>query len=376
MIRPFSPRSTLVATAMLLAGASLLACAPKTVPPQVAQAQAIAQSPAAAEAKELAPQILLEAEKHKAEAEFLLREGHTSESAAAAAQAIATYNYAFALTRVARAEERIVHAQAAKSEAESEQARIDQLAAQVAADADAYEMRARVHLDQEQIKDVKSLTPERAQMRRIAAKQLAAEARLLCLASEMLKSPVAELSDTTARLATLEARIAAGSSEKDIFVQAADLRASCLRLLTLTRRPVVKKAPESAAGDQLLTALTETNLFMSYRDDRGIVVNIGSPLDSEGNLSATTQKALQVLGGTAQAHREFPVLLVVHTALSGQETRAERMGELGRAALLEAGAPNVTVHSVGSAQPVVSTSLAGADSKNERIEVVFVSKGR
>src|SRR5690606_23884177 len=116
--------------------------------------------------------------------------------------------------------------------------------------------------------------------------------------------------------------------------------------------------------------------LFAYRDDRGIVVNLGSPLDKRGKLTESAQEALQILGGAEKAHREFPLLLVAHTAQISQTARAEEMIEAASGALKSAGASDVTSQVVLAAQPVVSPSISGASQKNERIEVVFVSPGR
>ncbi len=351
-------------------------CAPRTVPESVAQAQAISRSPAMVEAEQLAPQTYLTAEKLRAESEFLWKDGEPEEAEAAADQAIAAYNHAFALARVARAEQRTELAQKEKFAADAEQARLDQLTAQVAADADAYEMRARVHLDQEPVKDVAALSPERAKMRRIAAKQLVSEGRLLCVSAELLKNRTKRLDETKRQLSILEKRLQVGSQDDDVFPKSAALRDDCLKLLTETRRPEIERNPEAAGSDRLLSDLSKTGSLMVYRDDRGVVVHLGGPLDESGALRGDVVSALALLAGAAKAHPTFPLLVVVHTARSGQESLSARLGSLVKEALLREGAPALTLHEAQNAQPVVSTSVAGADSKNERIEVVFVAPAR
>jgi hypothetical protein len=231
-------------------------------------------------------------------------------------------------------------------------------------------------LDTEEVEDVDQLTAERAKARRLAARQLSAEARLLCIATHLIDKNAKGLDAAQKEVETLEKELGFGSVKADLYPRAAKVRSQCLEHLTKARRPAVKAAPESAASDQLLTALTETGKLFAFRDDRGIVVNLGSPLDREGKLSEEARAALKIVGGTAKAHPDFPLLVVAHTAKSGQKDHGERLAAAAKEALTEAGAPAVAVESVENAQPVVSSRVQGAEQKNERIEVVFVTPAR
>lgn len=358
--------------AFLLLGA----CSPAPLPPAVSQAEAVAESPATEESETYAPQALAAAEKLLAEAKWLHSEGRSEEAAAAAEEAIAAYSRAFALARAGRADERVESARKAQDEAAAKLAELDRLQAEVAADADAFEMRARVHLDTEEVADVDQLSADRARARQLAARQLSAEARLLCIATHLIQKDAKGLEATEKEIAQLERELGFGSVKVDLYPRAAKARAQCLEHLTKARRPAIKAAPESAQSDRLLVALTETGKLFAFRDDRGIVVNLGSPLDREGKLTEQAEEALRIVGGTAKAHPGFPLLVVAHTAKNGQKKHGEKLGEAAKEALLEAGAPTVRVESVENAQPVVSTRVRGADEKNERVEIVFVTPGR
>lgn len=356
----------------------LNACGAGPLPVPVSQAQAVSESKAAAQAKALAPQAFAEAEQLRAEAEFLHTEGRKSESSAAGEQSLAAYNEAFALSQMSEAEERLSRAQVEKDAAAQELKRLDLLQSQVEKDAEAFEMQARVVMDTEPVKDVDQPTAARIEARRLAAKHLAAEAGLLCLGAELLTRSTDSLKDTRAQLTTLDRELAVGSVKVDLFPRAADLRAACLQELTLARRPVAQKAPQSFESDALFTSISEAGKFMVYRDDRGVVINVGQPLapGSTTQLSDFAVEALTFLGATAKHYKNYPLLLVVHTKKRGEEKRAAALGELAQAALLSAGAPRCTVRSVDNAQPVVHASVQGGNEKNERLEVVFVTPGR
>lgn len=355
---------------------ALSGCAAGPLPAPVSQADAVSDSKAASEAKEHAPQAFAAAEKLLAEAKWLHDQGRDEEAAAAGEEAIAAYSYAFALARAAEAEERLERAKKDKSDAAQEVAELDRLQSEVSSDADAFEMRARVHLDTEQVKDVTELTPERAMARRLAARQLHSEAKLLCIATQLLDPKAKGLTDSQETLAKLAGELSVGSVKTDLYPRAASARAKCLEHLTQARRPAIKKAPESADSDRLLTALTETAKVFAFRDDRGIVVNLGNPLDAEGALTEAATQILEILGGTAKAHPNFPLLIVAHTAKSGQKERSDKMIQMATEGLKQAGAPAISAEAVENTQPVVSHQVRGANEKNERLEVVFVVPGR
>lgn len=340
------------------------------------QADAVSDSKAALEAKKYAPQAHANAEKLRAEAQFLQEDGRSEEAAVAADQAIAAYSEAFALVRIAKAEERLEASTATLVEAEREVAKLDMLQTQVAADADAFEMRARVHLDTEALKDVDTASPERLKARQIAARQLSAEAGLLCLAARLLDEKVEGIAETQAELAVLDKELVLGSVKKDLYPRATEARSECLRKLTLTRRAEIQNSPDSGVSDRLFKELTESGKVFAYRDDRGIVVNIASVLDEKGILTPSATETLNFLGATAKNHQKFPIMLITHTKKRGQEARAEEMSSKATKCLEESGAPSVAVQSVADAQPLVSPRVTGAAEKNERVEVVFVVSGR
>jgi hypothetical protein len=345
------------------------------MPEPVSQAQAVSHSKAATQAQEYAPQAFDAAERLKEEGEALHAQHRQSESEAAGAQALAAYNEAFALSQIAIAKERLKQAQLNQEEAHQRLSQLDALQTQVSKDAEGFELQVRVALDMEAVKDVDKLTPGRAEARRLAAKQLTAEAALLCLGAKLLRVQSDTLDAATSQVTVLEKELGVGSIKTDLYPRSADARASCLKELTLARRKVAEVAPQSAQSDMLLASLSSVGKYMVFRDDRGVVVNIGQPLSADA-LSPDAQRAMQVLGGTAKNYPDFPLLLVVHTKKSGEEKRAERLGQLAKEALLAAGAPAVHVKSVGSAQPVVLASQSQAAEKNERIEVIFVVPGR
>jgi|GEM_PF-695660 len=380
-VKKFAPRRPLQTGLLsLVLGFSfslgLTGCAAVPTPPPITQAEAVSNSRAAAEAKEYAPQAYAAAEKLRAEANWLNREGRRDEASVAGESAIAAYTHAFTLSRVAKADARLKNSQAEKKLAQAKVDELDRLQNQVAKEADAYELRARIHLDTEEVKDVKSLSPEHARARQKAARQLSAEAAILCLATRLLNKNAKDVPPLEKKLERLGVELSHGSVKQDLYPRAAELRSQCLGELSRARRPIIERAPESAASDRLLKELTETGKVFAYRDDRGIVINLGSPVDKKGELTKASLAVLKLLAGTAQTHPSFPLIVAAHTAKKGQKERSKKLGEATEAALLSFGAKSISLYSVENAQPVVSTRVRGAAERNERVEIIFVAPGR
>lgn len=354
----------------------LTACGRATLPEPISQAQAVSQSPSAQLAREYAPQAFAEAEKLRAEAEYLHSQGRKGEAGAAGEQALACYDEAFALAQLSQAEERLKKAQAEQAQAKAELMRLELIQAQVEKDAQAFEMQARVTLDTEAVKDTDQISSARLEARRLAAKQLAAEAALLCLGAKLLHGEEKTLATVEQDLNALSNELSVGSTKIDLFPRATELRSNCLREITLARRPLAQKAPQASGSDELLAAISATGHYMVYRDDRGVVVNLGEPLSAENELTQVTKDALTFLGGVAKKFPHYPLVVVTHTKQRGQQAKAQIMADLAQKILTSTGAPNVNQLSVDNAQPVVFPSIKGAAEKNERIEVVFVVPGR
>lgn len=375
MIRAFtlSPRGRAPLAALSLSF-SLLACAARPTPAPLSQADTVAVSPAVLETQELAPQAWAAAENLRQEARALHDEGKDEEAAIVAERATAAYERAVAVARHVRAQAR---SDRAKEELERARQAFDELEERqrvAQADADAYELRARVALDTEPVRDVDKLTPERALARQKAALSLASEARVLCLAAGLLD---ASARDKTAELQQdlngLARDLEVGSVKVDLYPRAVRARSGCLKTLTDIRRPRTRKAPEAGLADRLLTTLSETKRLFVFRDDRGVVVNLLAPLDAQGELGEEARELLEILGGVSRQNQDFPVVVVVHTAKAREEKSAEQAGKKVSAALEAAGARAVSVHVAGHAEPVVDPRVPGAATQNARVEIIFVT---
>jgi hypothetical protein len=355
---------------------ALSACARPAPPKSLADADAVSDSPAAIQSKELAPQATGVAAQLLEDAHALEKNGQVDEAGVLAEEAIAAYEEAFALARAARADARI---DSSKQALTAESVRLTELeAAQVraASEADAFELRARVALDKEPVVDVESMTPERARARRQAAIQLASEAHLLCVAAVLLGRKGEAVDRIQKDLGTLEHDLGVGSVEANVYPRATAARSACLTELTLTRRPRAQAAPEAAGSDQLLTDLAATNALFAFRDDRGVVVNLRAPTGRDGQLTEGARTVVELLARTSKQHSAYPLLVVGHSATAADAKTAEASAEAVSKALGEYGATVKAVEFVGPKQPVVDPRVSGAGGHNSRVEVIFVTVGR
>lgn len=356
----------------LLLGA-LGACSTRPLPPAVVEAQSVADSPAVQEASQVAPQAYALAEQLRSLAEQLHQDGKTEEAELVAEQALAAYEHAVISGRGVRAKLRLEKVEAQLKVQEAELAELDEKQRLAQADADAFELRARIALDTEPVQDVKSVSPERAAARQKAAKKLTSEAQSLCLAASLLDSSAEEQTkELHSQIHQLHTELQQGSVRVDLYPRATQARSSCLRLLTEIRRPVAQKQPEAGTSDQLLTSLTQTGQLFSFRDDRGVVTQILAPVQG-GKLTSAAQEALELLGRTSQAHPSFPLLLVVHSARAQTEQSLKEVAERVQEALEQAGSAQVQVHLAGTAEPLIDQRLPASAEQNERVEVIFVS---
>lgn len=363
-------------TSLLLVCLALLACS-RHVPPQtLADADGVARSPAAAQAKDLAPQASGVARGLLDEAHALEKQGQTEEAGVVAEEAMAAFEQAFALTRAARAEIRMEHAQQALAKERIALAELEAAQARSLHEADAFELRARVALDKETITDVQTLTPERARARRQAAIQLASEARLLCVSAVLLGRKTESLTQAQKDVVALESDLGMGSVQGDLYPRAAALRTSCLTELTLTRRPLSQKSPDAAGSDRLLSDLAATTAVFAFRDDRGVVVNLRTPTTKDGQLSEASRAVIELLARTSKQHPAFPLLVVGHSASGSDAAAAETAARAVAQALKDYGTATPVVEAVGPKQPVVDPRVAGAGAHNSRVEVIFVTVAR
>lgn len=353
---------------LLLVGALLASCASAPRPRIMSDVDAASAGAQSREAKELAPQAHAAAEALKAKAEAAHRDGDSASAQIFSEHALAAYGHAFVLARLARAERDLERANRELAQAKTTLTDVDEKHQRVAAEANALELRIRVAEDALPLVPNGPAGPEREKARLEAARALASQARLLCLATRLLEPKKEGLSAELDKLSELD-RTLSGTPKATPIDAAVAARSGCLRQLTEARRPTTQSAPAAGAADALLAELSRTGLFHPFRDDRGVAVTLRGLFDAKGQLTSEGARALEALGKVAKAHPAFPVLVVIHGRSGGEEARKKSVTD----ALSAAGATRLEAVFAGTAQPVVDPARAGAGPRNERVEVVFVA---
>lgn len=354
------------------ATALLLSCAATPRPQVMTQADAVEHTPAATEAKKLAPQAFAHAQQLRREAEQAYQDDDVSGAQLLGEHALAAYTHAFVLARLAKAGTRRDKAQADLARAQKELHALDEKEKRVAAEADDLEMRAKVAQDALPLVPNTPTSPGREKARLAAARAMAVEARLLCVSTRLLGKGSSELKEALSRIDTLDGKLSKNPRPAPID-DAIALRSRCLELLGKARRPATRKAPAAGVTDALLSDLSKTGGLYPFRDDRGVVVTLRGLFKGGSRLDKQADKTLELLGHVAKAHPSFPVLVVVHSASGAPSAADQKRGEAIQKALEAAGAPKVEVQRAGGAQPLVEPGRRGAAARNERIEIVFVA---
>jgi len=328
-------------------------------------------SPQVVAARSEAPQATARAEGLRRRAE----KAHDAEDPAAAQilgeQALAAYQRAVILSSLARADARATAAETKLASVEAELRQTSEIQAKLDADTRAIEVRLKVA--RETLPEPVSgppQSPQRELARREAARALVAQARLLCTAARLLDAKRPSLDAALAKLNELDARLPTAPFAP--IDEARVSRAACLRELSGSRREKVQANPASPASDKLLSELSDASLVPS-RDDRGVVITVQRPFEKDDQLSAEAAKRLGALALVAKTHPEFPLLVVVHSAVKLPEERETTRSARASSALREQGAPNVAGMSVGAALPGLDPKKPGAAARNDRLEVVFVA---
>ena len=345
------------------------ACGITPRPRIMTQADTVAERGAAREAEQFAPQAFLHAERLREQAHSAYRGDDLPVAQILSEHAIAAYNHAFVLARLAKAEHRKTRAQQDLEAAKKELDQLDEQQKRVAAEADDLEMRIKVARDAEPLGPNEPTSPQRERARLDAARSLALQARLLCASTRLLEGEKDTVQEQMKALDALDATLA-GRPEVAPIDAAVRLRSACLERLTLTRRAAARDSPAAGAADALLAELGDAGGLFVFRDDRGVVVTLRGLFSRGAELTAASESQLERLGRVAKAHPTFPVLVVVHGPSGAQdEARARSVVH----ALESAGATRVEVHLAGDVQPVVDPNRQGAKERNVRIEVVFVA---
>lgn len=345
------------------------------------------------DAQTLAPQAFAAADQELRLAKEAQASGDTTGAELHADRALATYNDAIALARLARATEDEAKANEALARASGEAQKYAALRKAVDRETDDLEKKLRVVREAQLPPASGPADPERERARVIAAQALVTQARLLCSAARLVSPQAPGLADAETAVTSLEKQID-GSKTQVTIDPAARARAACLTSLTKARRTA---STDSDQADTLLGELSQAAGrgaadpataatgapkhadLAPARDERGVVVTLRSAFKGE-KLTPEAETSVKDLGRVAAAHPMFAVQVVIHDAQSPSAADVatnRKRGESITQALVSGGiaATKVKVEQAGSRAPVVDPKDARHRDRNARVEIVFVSSG-
>ena len=353
------------APALLLA----VACASPARPQVMTEVDRTREGRSVVDAQKNAPQAYARAELIRQRAEQAYANDDLPTAQILSEQALAAYLRATLEARVTLAETRLAQAKVSEKQQAERLAQLESEQQRVSAEAADLELRVKVVRDAEPLAKNEPASPEREKARREAGRAILTQGSLLCVAARLVEPGRPALGPLLSKADEIRQKLATNAPAP--IDDATALRSDCLRELTLARRPRAQANPAQGESDALLAELSRAD-FLPFRDDRGVVVTLHAPREA-GKLSGKTNEKLAELGRVAKAHPEFPVLVVSHDARAG--AKDDNLAAQAVESLKAAGASRTEARSAGGTTPVVPPDRTGAASRNERLEVVFVSPG-
>jgi hypothetical protein len=354
---------------------ALGACATTPRPMILTQVDSVRSEVAIRETAELAPQAIAQAEHLRADAEAAWPKGDIATAQILAERALAAYAHARVLAHIVATEQRLVAANAEVQKTEAELLALEAAKTKTAAEAADYEAQLRVAKEAETLADPAPASAEREQARRVAARTALVQARLLCLSAILLDGEASRpAEDAKSALADLDAIEAKLASTKTVIPirDAIAARSRCQLLLTGARRAALSEDPTNPEADELFVELARAG-FVPSRDERGIVVNFGKPFASSG-LSREVESKLQELVTIAKQRHASTLLVVTHSRPSEPPALEGRRLNAVLERLRSDGVSQVQGFAAGARLPVAQSTDLSAASRNERLEVVFVTR--
>jgi flagellar motor protein MotB len=350
---------------------------------KVSEAERTRASLQGRDAQQLAPQAFAEAEQALLAAKDAERAGDHTAAELHAERAVAAYQRAIAIARLARATEEETSAKEALAQAIERGERY--AAARKAAEREADDLDKQLKVAREAERPAASAPadPDRERARLVAARALATQARLLCSAARLVSPQAPGLAEAEAAATELEKKLEA--SPKPAPIDAAGrARVACLAALTKARRANTGDPDQADALLGELSRASEAKAkagveLVPSRDERGVVVTMRSLFKGDA-LLPEAKTTLEELGRVAAAHPTFGVQVVIHAAKppSAAEAAADKKrGDAIAKVLVDAGAnaDKTKVELAGARAPVFDPDDAKRRHKNARVEIVFVHGG-
>lgn len=352
-----------------LALLGLVGCATPARPQIMGEVERTRQGQAVLDAKKSAPQAYARAELYQQRAEQAYREGDLASAEVLSEQTLAAYLRATIEARLTKAENGLAEARVLEKSQAQRLAQLEAEQQRLVAEAADLELRVKVARDAEPLAKSEPATPEREKARREAARAIVTQGSLLCVSARLVEPGRPSLALLLGKADELRKKLDTAAPAP--IDDANALRSDCLRELTLARRPRAQQSPSRGESDALLTELSRAD-FLPFRDDRGVVITLHAVREA-GKLSPKLSGKLAELARVAQAHPQFPLLVVSHDAR--QNAKDDGLAAQAARELQAAGASRIEAQSAGGSSPIVPADRGGAATRNERLEVIFVSPG-
>jgi flagellar motor protein MotB len=370
----------LKATGAILFAVTLAGCA--AGPMRVAaidELERVRAAPIATESATVAPEAFARAEAERALALQAHAAGDDTLAMILADHAIAAYQHALVVVRLAKATTERADAQKSLDDASTQ---VHELEAQrVDLDRQATELEQRVQIARQRILPAESAqaSGSREAARLVAARSMAVEARMLCGAARLVSPEAPGLTEAEADRVKVDGALEKAAHPVPID-DAARARVECLDALTRARRahvdaPGAGDVHDEGHADLLLAELSATGKWDPSRDERGVVVTLRDVFRGKELASGVAEK-LQELGRVAAAHPDFAVQVVVHDAEppAAKDDGDSKRAEAATKALVDGGAAAARIDTelAGARAPVVDPADRKLRPRNERVEIVFV----
>jgi flagellar motor protein MotB len=328
-------------------------------------------SAGAQEGARLAPEVVARAEQER---DFALRAHASGDQVGAtlhAERAVAAYDHALVVARLARASTELADATKALNDVTTQAQGLEASRDKLHRDADDLEQRIRVARERMLPAASGTADAEREAARAVAARSLGMQARLLCDAARLVASDAPGLGEADDQVAKLDERLARGARPAPID-DAAAARVHCLEILTRARRA---RGDDTNSADALLAELSASGGWDPVRDERGVVVTLHDAFRG-AELAGEAASKLKELGRVAAAHSGFAMQVVVHDAqpVAAKDTTDAKRADAAVQALVAGGATasRIKAETAGTRAPLVDPSDAKARRRNERVDIVFV----
>lgn len=363
-----SPSRSLAIASLL----GLVACgaSSSTRPQTVDQAKAVgARDP---QARKEAPAAFATADRTLAEAEKAASAGDNLAAELLGERAVAEYLRAVAIARGVRAEGGTGKTAEALARAEEERTRYADARVAATREHEALDRELRLVRESTLPQPSKEAAKDREVARLAAARSLAEDARLLCLAGKLEGAPEPEIAKLTAEIGEIDKALAEAKDKRGPDIdRAARAREACLEILSRTAAKA-RVAGTEPSTDKLLSELSNAG-WEPRRDERGVVLTMRDVFDGKA-IKAPAKPKLEELARIAK-DKSARLLVVLHDQAAGTSAdlatgRLDAVKNVLTSSGIEAA--RIAGHHARDRLAIADPRVASLRSMNDRLEIVLL----